>query len=678
MRKNIFPTLYITILLLFLIRLLPLVIPDARLWGLNQLNFLPDIYTVIYIALALVALLVPIPAKATDWGNSAADKFTRTFYESPRKYIYRFGLIVPVAVVFAVLAAPTHFLGDGYTLISNLASDKGTFYKWSEKGITLILSGIQTILGGRSESTALAAFRIVSVFSGMVSIWFFFGIAGILSENKLKRLLAFSAMFISASLLLFFGYVENYPLLWAAFTGFIYFGLRCLKKENGLIYPLLFLLAGLFLHLQAVLLIPVFVFLILCRDPGRKIYKKYKLYFWLLTATAAIAFIIIFIGKYRSDLYFENIFLPLFTGKPASPEYALISLPHIADILNQLLLLSPLLIMLIIAGAKNIKAIFRENIPAFLALTSMAGLLFIFAIDPKLGMPRDWDLFSLSALAPTLLFIYLIRDKNTDSLKRLYYGVFIYLIAASVPYLMVNLHTGRSLDYVKYLADLDTGKSMSTLVTIREYYGAQGEQARGDSVNNIIPVRFPDVPKMQKAFSAIRRRDFNTARSVGATITPDKFSANYHNFMYTLYIATGDYQRALAESDKLIQLQKYNFKYYLNRSYILMGMRRADDAMDALRLAYKYNRESDQVLEMLSSVHYNMSRFDSAAVYADILIGDDSANVAGYYLKCKAMKMLGDNAEARKYLDIYMQRGRTDPLFESRMKELVELLRGEN
>ena len=675
MRKNYFLPIYILLLFLFLIRLIPLIFPEARLWAVNHLIFLPGIFTYIYIFAALLALAIPWILKSPGAGQKMGEWFGTAFYESPGKYVFRLGIIIPAAALFVFLAAPTHFLGDGYTLLNNLASEQGTFYKWSEKGITFILTGIQAAFGGRNEQTALTAFRIVSVFSGIVSIWFFFQIASVLFEDGFKRMILFILSLFSASLLLFFGYVENYPLLYAVFTGFTYFSLSYLKTGNGLIWCFLSLIIGLFLHLQFAVLVPAFIYLVLSRGAGHKIYGQYKPYIWGLFGAAFIAIVIIFVYKYHNDIYFENIFLPLFSGKPIEPGYALISIPHLIDIFNQFLLISPLIILLALGAIKNIKDIPGDKNSVFLLLISLAGLLFLFVIDPKLGMPRDWDLFSISAFAPTLLFIYLLHNDFIQSFKRLAISMIIYLVVAVSPFLITNLNTGRSIRQIEYLADLDRGKSMSTLVTLRDYYGALGETAKGDSVNNLIPARFPNVKKMQDVFIAIRQKEFSRAMSIAQSITPDKFSANYHNFMVTLYLAMRNYEKALEESDMLIQLQKYNFKYYLNRAYIYMGMNQHDNAVADLREAYHYNPNSNQAIEMLSTVHFNQSNFDSATVYADKLLEQDSANVAGYYLLCKANKMLGNNETAQMNFYLYMQKGSIDPLFNTRKSELIDIMK---
>ena len=96
MRKNLFRSYYVILAFLFFARLLPFLMPEARLWGINQLLFLPTDYTIAYLALFIIALMLPFIIKPqaisgiTDW-------FSNAFYDSDKKYYYSLGLIIPAS-----------------------------------------------------------------------------------------------------------------------------------------------------------------------------------------------------------------------------------------------------------------------------------------------------------------------------------------------------------------------------------------------------------------------------------------------------------------------------------------------------------------------------------------------------------------------------------------------------
>ena len=96
--------------------------------------------------------------------------------------------------------------------------------------------------------------------------------------------------------------------------------------------------------------------------------------------------------------------IPLFKGHPMTPGYWLFSPAHLLDIVNEFLLVTPLLPVLTILGWKSPKAIIDDGTSLFFGVLGLGGLIFMFIIDPKLGMARDWDLFALVAFPWLLLF----------------------------------------------------------------------------------------------------------------------------------------------------------------------------------------------------------------------------------------------------------------------------------
>lgn len=657
-------------------RLIPFAFKDARLWGFNHLIFLPDIFTAMFILIGVIALALPLFPFSEAAGGTISDKFSHVFFKSTGRYLYRLLVIVLMAGLFAIFAMPTHFLGDGYASLANLGSETGTFYKWSEKGITFIVSTIQSFIGPKNVQTARTSFQIISITSGIVSIWFFFLISGLISEDQIKRVMTFSISLLSATLLLFFGYVESYPLLWISLTGFIYFSLRYLRKKRGLFWPLLFLALGVFIHLQMLVLIPAFLYLTHRSDFGQSIYLRYKRLMRVIGGFVLIGGIAIFIHRYTSDLYFENIFLPPFTGKPVDPRYALISAPHLVDIINLLMLLSPLLFLLLFLSRAGLKKFTAEKSSIFLIVLSLSNLLFLLVIDAKLGMPRDWDLLSLSVYAFTLLLIISVQDDHVSLLKKLLPSMLIMLVLFSAPYLLTNLTEQRSLRYYKYFIDLDRKGSLSGLVVLREYYRDHGDTRRKDSINTLIEAKFTDELNINRAFSALRNHNLPQARSILETMTPDKFSSDYHNLLSMIYFAEGNNDKALEEAKKAVQLQRYKPALLRNLARIYAHRGEYDKAFEPLRRAYELHSNNFYVVEGLANLHLEVGNLDSAIYYSERLMATGGGEATSYYLLCKihALKGMADGAE--KYLDLYLKKRSSDPLFSSRYPELLKLTEG--
>ncbi len=668
--EKTFWTAYIVLTVLFLLRLIPFAFPDSRMWGFNFLLFLPSSFTVIYVILTAVAFVLPVLRITGRINERLVEGFSDIFYDGAKRHLYRFIFVAISAGLFVIFLAPTHFLGDGYAVISNLASETGSFIKWSEMGVTHLLLSLQSLVGPKSKEAALTAFRIVSVFSGIIAVWLFILISGVISEDKTKRLLTFLSLLFSGALLLFFGYAENYPLLWVAFPGFIYFGLRYIKRDRWLIGPIVFLALGLFTHMQSVAMIPAFILLVFCKGLGRRLYDRFRLLFWIMAAVIVIIGIIRFYHQYTTDLYIEDIFLPMFDGKPSDPGYKLFSLSHIVDIFNLLLLLSPPVFLFLILSIKRLPRLFGKPETIFLLLLTLAGLGFLLVIDPKLGMPRDWDLLSLSALGLTLLAIHLAGNKQITALKRLIIPIIIYTVSTSVPFLLVNLNAARSVDYVKYFIDLDIQKSLPATVVLRTYCKEQDDQKAVDSLDALYNRRYQNKIKVRKAISALHRGDLETARRLVATIKPLRFFANYHDMLSNLYLHSGNYEKALKEYGKVISLQRYNHNVWLNRARSLIAMKRYDEAFSDLKQSLHLHNNSIFVFEGFATVHMHLKNFDSTIFYSEKMLEIDSISYSAYYFLAVSYRYLGDSQKMAEYIKKYQKYGTEDKVYAGRLKSL--------
>ena len=675
--KNIFGASYIVLVLMVLIRIIPLIFPDSRTWGFNHLLFLPESYAVVFFILAFAALVFPFMKQSSKWGGVLAQRFSKSFYESRLKYMVRLALIAVMTVLFIIFAAPTHFLGDGYALLHNVASETGSFIKWSERGVTMILLGIQSLVGPKNAENALLAFRIVSVVSGIISIWMFILIAGIMTKSPVRRLLVFAAMFFSAVLLLFFGYVESYPLLWISFTGFIYFSLRYIKEGVGLLWIVIFLLFGIFIHLQMLTMMPAFVFLLLCRGRGLEIYKKHKGIFIAAVIVLAVAGILIFAHKFRTDLYFENMFLPLFSGKPIYPPYALVSLPHMGDVLNEIILLSPLIVVFLILSWTGFKRIKNDRTALFLALVSAGTLLFLFAIDAKLTMPRDWDLFSLSAFGLTLLSIMLIKDKYLPVLKRLMISLLVVLFLFPLPFLMTSLRVSSAMDYAFYMIGLDLPKSFSTIFILNKYLEEHNFNSRANILQKIYNMHPFTKGRADLAMDLIKKGDLEGAWRVTHSSIKDRFDQNYHTVIKELYLREGNHQKALEHANKALQLQAYADYLYAYRGEIYLLMGRHEEAMRDFRRGYELNSGNPTHPEGIASIFFINKQYDSGIVYTEKMLQIDSTKALGYFMLARAHAMEGRIDKAMLFANRYAEFAAEDTTLTTYLNQLLALIKRE-
>jgi len=658
--RRLFVGTYLMLVGLLVIRLLPLIFPESRSWGFNYLLFLPDWYTATFVLLSSLALVFPFLKSAEATRDRIIASVNRYFFDSPHQWFCRLGVTAVLVFLFVLFSAETHFLGDGYQLIANLSVQSVHFFKWSELGTAMIQSGIHSLLGPPSETTARLTFQIISYASGALSIWLYFLIAHIITDNPLRRVLVLITLLGSGTLLLFFGYIENYPLLQACYAALIYFGLRRLKTGRGVIPTMIILLMGILLHLQMAVFIPAVIYLGLATGTGNRIYRRYRPAVISLLVFAGVGVIGLSLYTYLTDISFAGHFMPLLKDKAVAPGYTIFSFSHLLDIFNELLLLSPTLVLFVIPAYSNMALARRSRTVLFLLLSCVGGLLFLLLIDPKLSMPRDWDLFSLSALSPTLLLVYLLPDEFLHTARRLFLSLGMYLVLAVGMFLLTGLQTETSIRNIEYIIHLDRGKSLSSLICLRDYYRKQGEEEKKDSVNMTYYFYYQDDRMIKEAFDALGISDIARAERLLTLITPDKFNANYRSLLATYHFIKGNHETALRETQQAISLGLHTVDLYRKLGLVHLALRQDDEAAGALHRALEIEPSNDKTIENLAAVFLASRRVDSVVYYTNLLLTADSGNVQGYVLLYSLYSQINQSDSARKYADLYHRFGGPD------------------
>ena len=162
------------------------------------------------------------------------------------------GLLPAAALLFWLLRARTHFLGDGYARL--VAADPHGVYKTPlDYLLNYELAGrLGWLLGGGLERGAAA----LSVLAGAVVVALLPGLVRGAGVPRGARLAAGAALFLSAWALLFFGYVEVYPVYLALELLLVWAGLRVAGRWPASLWLVPAWLAAVACHFQAVLLLP--------------------------------------------------------------------------------------------------------------------------------------------------------------------------------------------------------------------------------------------------------------------------------------------------------------------------------------------------------------------------------------------------------------------------------------
>jgi len=294
---------------------------------------------------------------------------------------------------------------------------------------------------------------------------------------------------------------------------------------------------------------------------------------------------------------------------------------------------------------------YKETI--FLTLTAIGSLLFLFVIDPKLTLARDWDLFSISACALSILLIVLIHDSLLPTVKRLLTSILILLVIMPLPYFLTILNEKRSIEYVEYMIDLDLQKSFSSIFILNKYLLEHGYNEKADSLQ-LTYNKYPfSKSRYDWALAEIADGNINKAWSIFRGTLKDHFDQNYHVVLKDLYLNEKNYAKALDHANKAIQLQGYADYLYGYRGEILLNIKRLDDALKDFYRAHDLNSGDPNHLEGIAAVYFRKEQPDSGIFYTQKMLEIDSTKAIGYYMLSQAYIKKKEFKKAQEYADRY-------------------------
>ncbi|MEZ5357971.1 MAG: tetratricopeptide repeat protein [Candidatus Zixiibacteriota bacterium] len=638
------------LLLLWAMHWLPFLFPQSRLWGINHLLFAPLWARIVFGIGGLCLVLFAFSAFrdfANRWFAMVAEAL---FSEKP---LARWLIVSLISVALFWFLRPSLFwLGDSYSVPVNIGNDIPTVFKWSEMGAIFIAHAVAQLFPQRGAEVGRLAYAVISVVSGGVTVFLLFTLARALTEDARQRLLVWCVLVFGGWLLLFFGYTENYPILWPFIIAYIYSSVLYLEKRAPLLIPAILLLLAVVIHLQALFIAPSLLVLLFARGRLAKFYHNNRTLVWAAIVVVFGAGIYNIVRLYTHSLEFMLAVIPLFKGRPPAADYSLFSLPHIFDCLNQLLLLSPLLILFVVASGKWKRPIFHSKADQFLGLSAIGGLIFLCTIDPKLGMGRDWDLFALAGFFP---LIWLSLRAVPRIASGLYPAIAVTAVILVFPFLTSQLAEQSSLSRFEYLLNLDMSRARTGMHMLKEFYAENGQPKKADSLDSILRQSFPEYTLVPLAYSYLESGDFSNAHRLADSV----FRVNpYSNEVLVLrgniLVQSRQFQRAISDFEMAASLGQYDARILTSLGSAYGHTRQTQKAFDCFKQALSLNSEHWEAYEGMAIIYFEVGKYDSSLVCIRKYIAEDGRKPESLMLAGYCAYNLGKNSLARGYFERYL------------------------
>jgi hypothetical protein len=581
--------------------------PEARLWGVNQLAYVPFVPRW---AIIVLAFLILVPKVNRACYHVLAGFFGRVekIFRKVNTYTQYafFGLasIIP----FWIFRAKTHFLGDGSLRGSEILAGK-------EFSTTAPLDFyIHVLIYRYLKLDAHQTYALLSCLAGAFFLFLTLWLSHHLGKENKERVLAFVILGSMGSVQLFFGYVESYTLVYVGIMAYFLFSLWSLEGKCSFIFPGLALLFSISLHLSALYLLPSLIYLgVGTSKAGEKSFNL-KSVFGMIFILLLMGAGLFFLSSQNPDKTIPGTgFLSLY-GSQKDP-YSLFSGAHLVDVMNEQLLLSPAGIIfwtVVIFFARKIN--FKDKVILFFMIVTLFSFVFAFMTDPKLGYARDWDLFCFTGLGYTILGIYLgFNYLKYAEIKKLNYMILAIASTAlfsTSPWIYVNAQEDKAVERFKALLTVDVERSAYGHEILARYYRDKG-------------LLNEEMEEWKKALSVLKNERYagNLGRSyvklgryqeavaafrMVVQINPNS-ALGYFKLGDGLALI-GEYDEAKEQYKMAIDKDSSLLEAYVNLGVLLTMTEDNEQALKVFKSAIRINPDYFPAYDNISAVYYFMGK----------------------------------------------------------------------
>ncbi len=527
---------------------------SALLWGVDHGSVLPA-----------PALLFLFPFAAAGWAEILRRRGGGGFFRAKTFSALLLASIVPAAaLLFFFFRDPTHLLGDGMLIVNRTV--QGMLFTESSplaNRIALWASSFSTgDVAGVEHSLSM-----LSAGAGVV-----FTILALLLWKRLEGAFAPAAaglllFLVQPLLLVFCGYIEFYSISLVFSLGLV---LACLLAMEGRVPPVLpvaLFILTVATHFLTIIYAPIVASALAATLGGKRKGGKAGRAIVAVLIGAAAGAVLLFLARVDPVNLFLNkrqhvLLLHRSVQDAAREAYALFDSAHFIDLLNETLLVMPLLpvlpLLLYLAGKEG-----RDRFVLLLTACAGAALIPFFLLNPELGFARDWDLMAFGALpanlAAAILLVRIARRRFSDAPSRGWSrALIVFLVALGITrtaaWLVLNLSSPLAVERARAIAGearLNAPFSRSYLhENLSRLLGDRGEAADAFVEATLAEKLRPDHPRLANRTGVYARDAGKTLAAEAAfhrAIALDSLYTEAWMNLGTLHVSEG--KMARAESD---------------------------------------------------------------------------------------------------------------------------------
>ncbi len=589
------------------LHLLAVALPGVPIWGVDVARYVPGAGLLVGVGL----VLLPLPFLGRRWSGPVAALGHAVAATPARRAMGVAGLAALAGGLFMAFPSAIHLLGDGALYLRDLAGlaweqtprvDRAPLTFW-------VLRGVHALGGGWDP---VVSYRVLSGVSGVLFVLAAVAVSARLGRSGAERVLLGVGLLTVGCVQVFFGYVENYALPFAAQGVFLWTACSAAQGRVGGWAPVVAFAFAAALHVSMASMGPALVvlpFLATSRGFGRSRGRAVLIAAGYALAGLTLALVLMMAAGFRPGEAMTatraSQFLPAWGALGSFQAYRLFSPLHAFDALNALLLAAPASLVAL-AGWSRRRGPGRPE-TTVVGAAALGTLLFTLVINPEIGAFRDWDILSASAL-PLTLFVVLRLGEGIEGRLPL-------LRAAWVVLLVSVIHTGLwvSVNANAEAAEARFRRLMQTAVLSEhgEAYGWESlgtlerESGRLDAAAASMAravQAFPGNPRLRIAAAEIafeQGRIEDALAELHQALEVDRRYAPAHYNLGVVFRATGRPAEAVAACRLAVELEPDYAAAYNVLGACLVELKQFEEAIEALRTSVAQQPD-------FADAHYNL------------------------------------------------------------------------
>ena len=629
-------------------------VPGARVWGINWWAYLPAGWLP-----GLAALGVGTGAAAIICARRMPIESDAATERSRRYSLYAGVIGVVMTAAFVVFRAQTHFLGDGYHLLSWMEQGIKSPKTW-QIGIEVLKAAAYDLVSSIASESALRTFQVISIGCGVGVL----AVAGVVSRYLFatfrERLLFFIGVVTGGYMLQFFGYVENYAPMLLFLMVYTLMGVAVVRGRLSRYWAIAPFVAAVFFHWFAAAVLPSLLYLLLRNtSAGRRaagVSRKSK---WMIGLVAVACGTVVYGYVHEHWLFIKFLFLPVVPTEYTVEGNWLFAPEHFVDMGNLLFMLVPGLPVFIATwvGTRRRKQRMASESVFLLTSTVSTGVL-VFLVDPGLGFARDWDLMALVGIPPAVFGFYgvlrnsPVRVGTTASLLAIAASLLVLgprVASQAVP----EIGVAHFRDYLV----LDKTRNRNARQILIDYYYRIGDTTAARNEIRRRDFEFPELRYNEQARRLINRGQYQEA--IPWARRAMERNPLYYDSYFNLggaYLWTGRVDSGLALLKIADAINPYNAatKALVGYGHILRGDTAA--AEDRYLAAYGIDSTQANALAGLVMLYLGRKEYDRAFDYLGTLHRNTTGQTAVYQRAAAAFQRAGRDRYARQAMVWAQQR----------------------